>query len=359
MSIKGRGVRMVSTRRVRRVPRRKPGARPIRSSWRFDWQTGSIVRLSSLVVTLLLSTVVMTVTYAQFSQSRARQQAAIAQQEAARAQSSAGASGPVPSVAPKEVVRVEYRDFPSWATWSIVVTVGILVGSVVMFLFVSLRLKREAAQEERRRIQGEQEAYNQAIDRLRERMALPSLIELNRIMLDTYHQIATGQATRSYRSSQRAMWCGFIWLVACFTAGLALQSISGVAFAGLLASVGGLLSAFLSRTYLRVYERALDQLNQYFNQPLLNSYYLTAERLVEQVPQGSRASMVGKMIDQLMSTTSLMYGTPAPISARVETSRVRRSGRSRRAGRGSNNDQAGRSGAGAVLRRDRKGNSPQ
>jgi di/tricarboxylate transporter len=53
---------------------------------------------------------------------------------------------------------------------------------------------------------------------------LATLLEINQDQIDQYHRIATEQADRSFRSSQRAMAVGLAVVVACLAAGIYLQS---------------------------------------------------------------------------------------------------------------------------------------
>jgi len=137
--------------------------------------------------------------------------------------------------------------------------------------------------------------------RLRDRMSLPSLVELNRLTLTQYHLIATDQAQKSFRSSQRAMLIGFIWLIACFTAVVLNRSLHGQIIAATMAPVGSILAGFLGRTYLFVYEQALVQLRQYYNQPLLDSYYLAAERLASEMSHEARDRLSENAVEQLLA----------------------------------------------------------
>ena len=86
------------------------------------------------------------------------------------------------------------------------------------------------------------------LERMNERMSLPSLVELNRLMLTEYHDIATNQAQKSFSSSQRAMLGGFTWLIACFTAVIFVHPLDGRIIVAAMAPVGSILAAFLGRT---------------------------------------------------------------------------------------------------------------
>lgn len=200
-----------------------------------------------------------------------------------------------------------------------IVVIAVIVGMIVFSVSIAAALywrrktlNSQAAHEAERRQRDEVEKI---LERLRDRMTLPGLLELNRLMLSEYHSIATNQAQKSFRSAQRAMLGGFTWLIVCFTAVILVSSFNGKILAAALAPVGGALAGFLSRTYLFVYERSLVQLNQYYNQPLLNSYYLAAERLTTEMSSDGRDKLLGKVIDQLLVAAGRLSEGAAQNSA--------------------------------------------
>ncbi|WP_404870896.1 hypothetical protein ACI1MP_37190 (plasmid) [Kitasatospora griseola] len=173
-----------------------------------------------------------------------------------------------------------------------------------------------SGREERERAAREQEILESAADRLREKMELASLVNFNRVLLDKYHGIATEQATKAYRSSRLAMGVGLIILVAAVVTGWNAQGTVDRAMVGAVAAIGTTFTAYLSRTYMQTYERALQQLNQYFNQPVLNGYFLTAERMSEQLPQERRAVVLERIIGDVLESGKEMHrATAAPVPA--------------------------------------------
>jgi hypothetical protein len=210
---------------------------------------------------------------------------------------------------------------PTWFWIATAILVTAVALAIFLYLFYNLRLRFVDAARARELMEKEEQAVESALDRLRERMTLPSLVELNRISLGRYHNIATTQADKSFRSSQRAMWSGLVWLLICFSAALVMSSLSNRILLGSLAAIGGSLSGFLGRTYLRVYERSLQQLTQFYNQPLLNSYYLTAERLASDMGGTGREKAMGSIVDELLKGAFLLSeGTQEPRKTTVRRS---------------------------------------
>jgi len=58
---------------------------------------------------------------------------------------------------------------------------------------------------------------------------------------------------------------------------------------GSLTGVGGVLSGYITKTFLNDRRTALSQLNHYFQQPLTTGYLLTAERLASKAEGGGDA----------------------------------------------------------------------
>jgi hypothetical protein len=93
------------------------------------------------------------------------------------------------------------------------------------------------------------------------------------------------------QTQSRGGW-SFIFAILAMLSGLALVIWGGthivfnagwehVAAGSLISTVGGALSAFITKTFLDVHRLSLIQLNNYFSQPVLNSHILTAQRLAD------------------------------------------------------------------------------
>ncbi|NEA23894.1 hypothetical protein [Actinomadura bangladeshensis] len=145
-------------------------------------------------------------------------------------------------------------------------------------------------------------------------LSLTALWEVTHSRLDYYHQIATGQADRSFRNAQRAMSIGF-GLMVVFAALAAFLSRNAVAsvVAGSLGAVSAGFAAYISRTFVRSQESAATHLRSYFNQPLEFSRYLAAERMLnslKDVPADQRGEITQKLLLSLFSVSP-----PAPEGA--------------------------------------------
>lgn len=114
----------------------------------------------------------------------------------------------------------------------------------------------------------------------RGRLTLSELWTVTHRRLDLYHEIALGQASRSFRNAQIAMVLGFGLLVAFLLIALQAGTTAGSVVAGGLGAVAAGLAGYVSRTFVRSQEAAAGHLRAYFDQPLEFSRYLAAERLV-------------------------------------------------------------------------------
>jgi hypothetical protein len=161
------------------------------------------------------------------------------------------------------------------------------------------------AEAERQKQIGEEQ-----LAQLKEVTALATLLDLNQKQIDEYHRIATDQADRSFKSSQRAVAMGLFVLVGCVAAGLYVPSSEARIFLGAIAAVGAAFSGFLNRTYIHMYGQTLAQLNRYFDQPVLTSYYLTAERLTQNLPRGPEGEVRKEIIRQVLANSSRLGGQP-------------------------------------------------
>lgn len=133
---------------------------------------------------------------------------------------------------------------------------------------------------------------------------LPSLWQITQKRLDLYHEIATGQARRSFRNAQIAMSVGLLILAAAI--GLSLDAKTTVAsiVTGTLGGVGAALSGYIGRTFIRAQESTAEHLQSYFLQPLEFSRFLAAERLLDTMQGDARDVAAQKLVQQIAHITA-------------------------------------------------------
>jgi hypothetical protein len=176
----------------------------------------------------------------------------------------------------------------------------------------------------------ERMALESAAHQLQEKAELPRLVDFNRLLLDKHHGITTDQAAKAYRSGLFAMGAGLAILVIAVFAGLRLNDQGDRLFVGSVAAIGAAFTAYLSRTYIQAYERALQQLNQYLNQPVLNSYFLTAERIAGSLPEDRRVEVLTEVVHGVLDSGKEMHRI-VTVANSSQTSTLKPSGRRRAA----------------------------
>lgn len=202
-----------------------------------------------------------------------------------------------------------FRGSPSWLP-SIIATSGLVVLGTAVTAVVLRDRRREAAR------QKDAERLDSAADQLRERMELPSLVNFNRVLLEQYHGIATKQANKSFASSLVAMAVGLVVMIVAFYASMQFTTTGERVFIGSLAALATAFVGYLSKTFLVVYDRSLQQLNQYFNQPVLNQYFLYAERVVDGMDQSAKEELRKKIVEEVLAAGRDMHDLFSSVSGR-------------------------------------------
>jgi hypothetical protein len=134
-------------------------------------------------------------------------------------------------------------------------------------------------------------------------LALPELWAVTHTRLDHYHEIALGQARRSFRNAQVAMALGFSLLVAFVLVALNASTTTGAVVAGGLGAVSAALAGYVSRTFVLSQQAAASHLRAYFDQPLEFARYLAAERIVMDagLGQAQRAEVLTMLVQSMVA----------------------------------------------------------
>jgi hypothetical protein len=151
---------------------------------------------------------------------------------------------------------------------------------VISFSIPSIRKARRVL---RQREEAAREKAKQASDELSDASKLTEMLKANRKQMEAYDELARVQARESFRNSQIAIAVGLFVLVSGAFVALLVDTTASKVTTATLTALGGLLSGYISKTFLRVYERAQQQLTFFFQQPLINSYILAADRLIERM----------------------------------------------------------------------------
>jgi len=157
------------------------------------------------------------------------------------------------------------------------------------------RLLREREEEARKKAR-------EASDELSDALDLTGLLKANRKQMEAYDELARVQSRESFRNSQIAMAIGLAVLVFGALAVILVNDTASKITTATLTGLGGLLSGYISRTFLRVYERSQQQLTFFFQQPLVNSYILAADRMIERMASDEiKDNELSHVVDHVLS----------------------------------------------------------
>jgi len=98
-------------------------------------------------------------------------------------------------------------------------------------------------------------------------LALSALWEVTHSRIDLYHQIATGQARRSFLSAQLAAIIGFTLIILFAVLATRTHNEAGAITVGSLGAVSAALAGYIGRTFVRSQESAASHLTLTLTSP--------------------------------------------------------------------------------------------
>jgi hypothetical protein len=127
------------------------------------------------------------------------------------------------------------------------------------------------------------------------------LFSLYSRQIEKYQKETQSRAGWSFVFSIFAMVAGLGFV---FWGGSQIVSQSGwkhVAAGSAISTIGGAVSAYITKTFLDVHKVSLSQLNRYFKQPVVNELILTAQRLADDLGRGEERkeayqSIIGSIV---------------------------------------------------------------
>lgn len=167
---------------------------------------------------------------------------------------------------------------PTQTRWIVAVSSGV-VAWLSLVGALALPGLTEARREQRELEAKAREKVAESADQIDNAKDLVQLIKANRKQMAAYDVLAQAQAKNAFRNSQIAMAAGLIVLLAGAAVAISAPGVTTKVAAASLTAIGGAVSGFIAQTFLRTYSDAVKQLNFYFQQPLITSYVLTAQRL--------------------------------------------------------------------------------
>jgi hypothetical protein len=131
-----------------------------------------------------------------------------------------------------------------------------------------------------------------------------ALWTLNQARIDLYHDVAREQATKSFRTSQWASGFGMLIIVAIAAIAAFAHNGTGAIAASVLGTAGAALTAYLGSTFMKTQAAAANQLRAYFLQPVEFARVLSAERLIEKLPESQRGAVVLRIVQAMTPASS-------------------------------------------------------
>ncbi|WP_306365396.1 hypothetical protein [Nocardia sp. CC227C] len=135
---------------------------------------------------------------------------------------------------------------------------------------------------------------------------LLGLMKLNRRQMDAYDVSARRQGSASHWASIAAMAVGLgVIGVGLWIAVTAEQDAAKYA-AALIAAAGIATGGYIAQTFIRVHSTTQEQVRFYFEQPLVQSYMLMAERFIAQMPESERPAQFAKLVDSAVAQAAMV-----------------------------------------------------
>ncbi|MCT9010542.1 hypothetical protein [Streptomyces rhizosphaerihabitans] len=214
----------------------------------------------------------------------------------------------------------------SWVPWVAFALGLLLIVALVAYLVVRRQYMANQNKGYAAKLKAQAQYHKEALEKLRRATELNTLMELNQDQIGDYHKIVTDQADKAFKSSRTAMWVGLVLLVAAAIGGVKVPLEEMRWFLGALAAFSTLLSGYLSSTYMVLYRESISQLNRYFDQPVLNSYFLTAERLVAgaSADPAFAQAVRQQIVNEVLASSSRLTEKPAVAAPAVDSEKPKK-----------------------------------
>jgi hypothetical protein len=200
-----------------------------------------------------------------------------------------------------------------------VLFVGLFLWSTGSYLYsqaVQLFVPEESI---RKRTEAEEARRRELTD-----TSLPAMLKFNRDQMVLYHTIATTRAKSAGRNSQIAISVGFLVLTVGALVAIFSDDLSTKIVTATLASLGGIFSGYITKTFFVAQDRAIQQLTDYWQQPLATSYLLAAERIAAvSLSKTDRDEQLKKLIERTLAMSArLANGEDSSNSQPVSNGRA-------------------------------------
>jgi hypothetical protein len=151
-------------------------------------------------------------------------------------------------------------------------------------------------------------------------------VRANRKQMQCYDALARSQASSAHIATLGAGIAGLLAVGAGLLVAVTADAAASKYAAAIIAAVGTATGGFIATTFIRVQESAMEQMRYYFQQPLIQSYLLCAERLLTKLDDNDRPAETKTLIAAAIAQTTDMKklaSPPATGSANPERHRRR------------------------------------
>jgi hypothetical protein len=137
----------------------------------------------------------------------------------------------------------------------------------------------------------------------------------NDLLIENYHAMTVRHAQSSFRNSQVAMAVGLIVLGAGVIVVMRSPEWTRQLVVGGLAAIGSTFSGYLGRTFIRSHEKALDQVNYLFSQPLVSHYLEYSRKVAKELgSERLRDKALDRVVDRALESATASVPTSAATS---------------------------------------------
>jgi hypothetical protein len=153
------------------------------------------------------------------------------------------------------------------------------------------------------------------------KLSLESVTNLNHDLMTRYHDLTLDQATHSFRHSQFAMAAGLGWILLGVVVALAPSHTDVKVTVGVLTGLAAAIAGYISKTFLGSYIVSIDQINRFFQHPLVVSYLLNAERVSQELNE-NKEQVLGSVVEEsIMAARRVLTVLTAPKTTRPRRGR--------------------------------------
>ncbi|MBF6173588.1 hypothetical protein [Nocardia blacklockiae] len=146
-----------------------------------------------------------------------------------------------------------------------------------------------------------QGALDTALAEIKSEHDLLGLMQANRKQMDAYDAQARSQGVTSHWISVGAMVVGLVIVGTGLTITVLADTSAAKYSAAIVAAVGTATGGYIAQTFIRLNSSIQDQVRYYFEQPLVQSYLLMAERFIAQMPPEERTAQYQLLVESALA----------------------------------------------------------